>query len=108
MHKRCPVREMKLIKETWKKRASKIISFFLTSRHANDESLNCDLTAQFIIRIHGLPLGSLYPATVIVAVSVLLLLRILYLTTVIVVTLVINMIRLAWLSSQLMYWQCSR
>ncbi|XP_046848141.1 uncharacterized protein LOC124441717 [Xenia sp. Carnegie-2017] len=38
-----------------------------SNRHANDESLNCDLTAQFIIRIHGLPLGSLYPATVIVA-----------------------------------------
>lgn len=44
---------------------------FFAFRDTDDHSLSCDLTGQFIIRIHGLPLGSLYPATVIVAVGLL-------------------------------------
>ena len=48
---------------------TELLLFFFLSREVDADSSNCNFTIRFLIRIHGLPPGSLNPSSVIVLVS---------------------------------------
>lgn len=49
--------------------ATELLLFFFLFREVDADSSNCNFTIRFLIRIHGLPPGSLNPSSVIVLVS---------------------------------------